>query len=86
MYRLYNPYAGDHHYTVSAFERDHLVQLGWTDEGVGWHSAGESGVPVYRQYNPYASAGTHNYTTSEYEAMALVELGWLYEGIGWYGL
>ena len=86
VYRLYNSYAGDHHYTVSAFERDHLVELGWTDEGVGWYSAGENGVPVYRQYNPYARTGAHNYTTSEYEATALVELGWLYEGIGWYGL
>ena len=71
---------------MSAFERDELVKAGWLDEGVGWRSAGENGVPVLRQYNPYASAGTHNYTTSEHEAMALVELGWLYEGIGWYGL
>ena len=67
-------------------ERDHLVELGWTDEGVGWHSAGENGVPVYRQYNPYASAGTHNYTTSPYEAQYLVGVGWRAEGIGWYGL
>ena len=71
---------------MSAYERDALVKVGWLDEGVGWRSAGEDGVPVLRQYNPYASVGTHNYTTSAFEAKALVDLGWQDEGVGWYAL
>ena len=40
MYRLYNPYSGDHHYTTSREERDMLVALGWHDEGIGWYGIG----------------------------------------------
>ncbi|MDE5756972.1 MAG: hypothetical protein K2H85_00015, partial [Allobaculum sp.] len=39
LYRLYNPNAegaGSHHYTVDANERDTLVGLGWTYEGLAW--------------------------------------------------
>ena len=86
VFRLYNPYAGDHHYTTSAEERDMLLSVGWSDEGVGWYSAGEDGVALLRQYNPYAVAGMHNYTTSQEENDNLVSLGWVAEGVGWYGL
>ena len=86
VFRLYNPYAGDHHYTTSATERDYLVSVGWSDEGVGWRSAGSDGVPLWRQYNPNATAGAHNYTASESERDMLVSVGWRHEGIGWYGL
>ena len=89
VYRLYNPNAGDHHYTMSVDERDALVEAGWTDEGVGWHSApagSEVSVPLYRQYNPYATTGTHNYTLSANERDVLVDAGWKDEGIGWYGI
>ena len=58
VYRLYNPYVsgGDHHYTLSEKERDSLVAVGWRYEGVGWRSApSKSGVPLYRQYNPFAT-------------------------------
>ena len=40
IYRLYNPNcqgAGSHYYTADEAERDHLVRLGWKDEGVGWY-------------------------------------------------
>ncbi len=84
VYRLYNPCAGDHHYTLSAFERDCLVAAGWQSEGVGWHSADATGTPVLREYNPYAATGTHNYTTSAAEHGALVGLGWHDEGVAWY--
>ena len=80
MFRLYNPYTGEHFYTASAYERDVLVGLGWQDEGVGW-TAPEEGAPVYRLYNPYA--GDHHYTMSAYERDELVKVGWLDEGIGW---
>lgn len=86
VYRLYNPYGGDHHYTLSANERDMLVNVGWRYEGVGWKSADpKDGVPLYRQYNPYASSGSHNYTTSKTENDYLASIGWNAEGIGWYG-
>ena len=95
VYRLYNPYVegGDHHYTLSVVERDYLVEQGWRDEGVGWYSASDEdgnaikgAVPIYRQYNPYATTGTHNYTTSEVERDSLVAAGWNDEGVAWYGI
>ena len=85
VYRLYNPYAGDHHYTMDRAEADNLVSVGWNDEGIGWHSDGKE-VPVYRLYNPNAVTGTHHYTTSVEERDFLDEIGWNYEGIGWYGI
>lgn len=86
VYRLYNPNSGDHHYTLSANERDMLVNVGWRYEGVGWKSADpKDGVPLYRQYNPYASSGSHNYTASKTENDYLASIGWNAEGIGWYG-
>ena len=89
VYRLYNPYVagGDHHYTLSAAERDGLVAAGWRYEGVGWYSApAKIGVPLYRQYNPYATTGTHNYTTSKAENDHLISVGWREEGVAWYGI
>ena len=86
VYRLYNPNAGDHHYTVSASEKNTLVSYGWKYEGEGWKSAAKDGnTPVYRQYNPYANgAGSHNYTTDKAENDYLVSLGWTPEGTAWY--
>ena len=93
VYRLYNSWVagGDHHYTLDAEERDVLMTLGWTYEGEGWMSASDAdgeplkgAVPLYRQYNPYATTGTHNYTADEAENDALVEVGWRAEGIAWY--
>ena len=89
VYRLYNRFVGDHHYTTSKQERDVLIKKhGWTYEGVGWYSASkEYGVPLYRQYNPYAVTGAHNYTISKEENDILVaKYGWKAEGIAWYGV
>lgn len=87
VYRLYNPYSSDHHYTMSRGEYDSLVTHGWIGEGVCWHSAPKStGVPVYRQFNPYAWVGTHNYTTNAAERDNLISLGWEDEGVAWYGV
>lgn len=82
MYRLYNPYSGEHFYTASTGERDHLKSVGWRYEGVGWIAPKSSDTPVYRMYNRYA--GDHHYTTSAGERNMLVRAGWTYEGIGWY--
>ena len=82
MYRLYNPNSGEHFYTASVTERDHLDQIGWDDEGIAWYAPTETGDPVYRLYNPYA--GDHHYTMDRAEADNLVSVGWNDEGIGWY--
>ncbi|MDR2975865.1 MAG: hypothetical protein LBV19_00945 [Streptococcaceae bacterium] len=81
MYRLYNPNSGEHFYTASQSERDHVLFSGWKYEGIGWQ-APESGSPVYRLYNP--NAGDHFYTMSSFERDQLVLKGWNYEGISWY--
>ena len=36
MYRLYNPNSGEHFYTSNVAERDMLISVGWSDEGIGW--------------------------------------------------
>jgi N-acetylmuramoyl-L-alanine amidase len=82
MYRLYNPNSGEHFYTKDSNERDYLVALGWTAEGVGWVAPASSSTPVYRLYNP--NAGDHHYTVDWNEKEHLVSVGWRYEGIGWY--
>ncbi|WP_283102112.1 BspA family leucine-rich repeat surface protein [Olsenella intestinalis] len=81
MFRLYNPYSGEHFYTSSPGEREFLSRVGWNYEGVGWWAPIEGGEPVYRLYNPYA--GDHHYTPSPGERDALVAAGWNYEGVGW---
>lgn len=82
MYRLYNPNSGEHFYTASTVERDHLVSVGWNSEGTAWYSPTHSTAPVYRLYNP--NAGDHHYTTSAVERDSLIDAGWNDEGIGWY--
>lgn len=65
--------SGDHFYTAAAREKDHLVSMGWIDEGTGWYSADAlNGTPLYRSYNPNAQTGSHNYTQDarEYEFLA----------------
>ena len=84
MYRLYNPYTGEHFYTVNANERDTLKSIGWNDEGTGWTAPVKSKTPVYRLYNPYAPGGDHHYTMDVNEYNKLKDAGWRQEGIGWY--
>ena len=82
MYRLYNPWSGEHLYTSSTKERNNLVDTGWNYEGVGWYAPVTSKTPVFRVYNPYN--GDHHYTVSASERSKLVKVGWKDEGIGWY--
>lgn len=58
VYRMYNPNAGDHHYTLNVNER-FLIKSGWRYEGVAWKSSGQ--YPLYRLYNPNVRAGSHHY-------------------------
>ena len=81
MYRLYNPNSGEHFFTASTVERQHLISVGWNDEGQGW-TAPKTGDAVYRLYNP--NAGEHHYTLSTVERDSLITAGWNDEGIGWY--
>ena len=82
MYRLYNPNSGEHFYTSNAAERDTLISVGWSNEGIGWYAPVHSDTPVYRLYN--RNGGEHHYTTNAGERDTLVDLGWEDEGIGWY--
>lgn len=82
MYRVYNPNSGEHFYTSNKAEKDHLVNLGWKYEGIGWKAPTVSNYPVYRLYN--ANGGEHHYTMNVAEKNILVKLGWKYEGIGWF--
>lgn len=36
MHRLYNPNSGEHFYTATTNEKNHLVKVGWKYEGIGW--------------------------------------------------
>ncbi len=82
MYRMYNPNSGEHFYTAKAAERDALIVVGWTYEGIGWIAPKESETPVYRLYNK--NGGEHHYTVNAAEKDALVAAEWVDEGIGWY--
>lgn len=82
MYRVYNPNSGEHFYTSNKAEKDHLVNVGWKYEGIGWKAPTVSNYPVYRLYN--ANGGEHHYTMNAAEKNNLVKLGWKYEGIGWF--
>ena len=82
MYRLYNPNSGEHFFTADAEEKDHLVDVGWDDEGIAWYAPVGVGDPVYRLYNRYG--GEHHYTIDEAERDMLIEAGWNDEGVGWY--
>jgi|GEM_PF-6540629 len=80
--RVYNPNSGEHFYTGSVAEKDYLVSLGWSYEGIEWVAPSSSAEPVYRVYNQ--STGDHHYTTNVGEKDYLVSIGWNYENIGWY--
>lgn len=82
VYRLYNSYSGEHHFTLDTNEVVELVNIGWTYEGVAWYVPESSQTPVYRLYNEYS--GDHHFTTDEYEYDYLASIGWTAEGIAWY--
>lgn len=75
IYRLYNRNTGEHFYTANKSEKNQLVAIGWTYEGIGWYGP-ISGDPVYRVYNPNAAGGDHYYTANQAERDYLVNQGW----------
>ena len=78
MYRLYNPWSGEHLFTMNWDEVTNLVSLGWKNEGIAWYSPSFSHQPVYRLYNPYS--GDHFYTGDKKEYDYLGSIGWSQEG------
>ena len=82
VYRLFNPYSGEHFFTKSAKERDELANVGWEKEGEAFTGPSVSSTKVYRLYNPYSS--DHHYTRSEKEYNDLGEIGWQKEDVAWY--
>ena len=84
VYRLYNPHSGEHFYTASQHEADHIFASGWDLEGSGWYMDSRSeGDPIYRLFNPNSrDAGSHYYTANLEEARTLVELGWKWDNDG----
>jgi len=80
IYRLYNPFSGDHLYSLDDGEISYLVECGWNNEGVSW-KAPAIGTCVYRFYNP--ASGEHHYTADESEMNWLTSTGWNCEGVGW---
>lgn len=85
MYRLYNPFTGEHFYTGDVNERNVLVsQYRWENEGIGWMSPiTRTGAPVYRLYN--SATGEHFYTRDANERNVLIsQYRWDDEGIGFY--
>lgn len=81
VYRLYNPWTGEHFYTKDLNEAKANANRGWTWEGVAWMSA-SSGRTVYRLYNRYS--GDHLYTTSKSEYNKLGGYGWTQEGASFF--
>ncbi|KAA8821173.1 InlB B-repeat-containing protein [Bifidobacterium vespertilionis] len=79
VYRLYNPYTGDHLYTTDTKEYSDLQKIGWKGESEQFKvlSADKYGLStaVYRVYNPYTDE--HLLTTDTAEVANLVKAGWL---------
>lgn len=61
-----------------------LVSVGWSNDGENFTfpvAKSNTGVPVYRLYNPNAKVGSHHFTMSSYERNYLIKAGWKNEGI-----
>jgi len=87
LYRLYNPFSFQHHWTMDLNEYNTLGSLGWSQEGIAqWVFAAEGAgtVPLYRLFLN-SQGGLHLWTTDANERDTLVSsAGWTYEGIAAY--
>lgn len=77
IYRLYNKYAGQHHFTTDHDEAQALANAGWVVESTDMRVKGGT-VQQYRLYNPYD--GGHVTTGDTTEACELASNGWVFEG------
>nr|WP_155959639.1 DUF6273 domain-containing protein [[Eubacterium] cellulosolvens] len=80
VYRLFNPFTTDHHYTKDANERKTLIdKYGWKDEGVAFYSNDKGDATVYRLWHPGLITGAHHFTTGKHEYDVLITRGWIGE-------
>ena len=80
VYRLFNPFTTDHHYTKDANERKTLIEkYGWKDEGVAFYSNEKGDATVYRLWHPGLITGAHHFTTGKHEYDVLITRGWIGE-------
>lgn len=80
VYRLYNAFTTDHHYTDSLNEKNTLVRLyGWVDEGVAFYCNTKGDATVYRLWKAGLKTGAHHFTTSKNEYDTLITRGWVGE-------
>lgn len=82
IWRLCNPWTGEHIFTNDLNEYRVQGAGGWIQEGPAWKSPVRSSTPIYRLYNRYS--GDHHYTTSKGEYDRLERAGWQGEGIKLY--
>lgn len=96
--RLYNPWTGEHLFSVDQKEVSDCEKAGWQNEGTFWKAYShvgdwqakfggkdkKCGATVYRLYNPWT--GEHLYTTSSEEYNKLKTTGWNGEGIAFYSV
>ncbi len=86
VYRLYNPYDGQHLFTADANEYESLSELtagGWVQEGERYVLPADSSVEIHRLYNP--NNGDHLYSTDPNEVSDLQGAGWVDEGVKLHG-
>lgn len=80
VYRIYNPYTGEHLYIKDEVEKENDIKAGWKDEGIAWYTRPEKQngmtVELYRLYNKYVPGGDHYYTTDRDEYKSLIKAGW----------
>ena len=84
VYRVYNPYNGEHLLTTDPSEVDSLVQLGWQADFDGkpmFYAPQGGDVQVTRLFNPYETVGTHLYTIDQDEVDSNVALGWVKDDV-----
>ncbi|WP_404801607.1 hypothetical protein [Bifidobacterium saimiriisciurei] len=99
IYRELDRRTGNHNWTASAAEHNHLVRkMGWKNEGIAWYAFppnANHGVTVYRLYNPTRftmrnskgnGGNEHLYTLSKVEYNKLSHIGWRGENIAWRGI
>lgn len=80
--RLYNPYTGEHMYTIDESEKNNMVSAKWVYEGVAWKCP-DPEVPIYRMFNPYD--GIHHFATPFEEANNLGANRWVCESVAFFG-
>lgn len=84
VYRVYNPFNGEHLLTTDASEVDDLVAAGWQADNDGapaFYAPQGGNVQVTRLFNPYETVGTHLYTTNQDEIDSNVALGWVKDAV-----